>query len=973
MAVVGEAHIVVKAITAGIGDEIERALKATQAGIKKEGYRLGESLSDGFRKGTSGQKNPFAKLFDRDAAEKARQAFARLQKAGMAVQSGLGILSGSIGALVAALGALIGSAGGAAASLVAVGGAAIGAGIGMKLAGMALGGVTGPMKQVGKAAGGTKKTIAELREEMQQLRFDAEEAALSEKEAALNLEKARENLARVQDLPPNSMARREAELSYQQADLALRRAIDRNNDLQEEIKNGPKQDSGAGADPYAGLTESQKKFAKILVSLKPKFDQLKEAVASGFLPILGSQIETLFGKNFPTLMRMFTGIGQALGDATDSVFNFINSSKGMAQFETLFKNSEGVIRDMGDTLAAVMESVLTLLEAAAPITEEFTGWLKESAQNFRDFVGVAATDGSLKKFFEDSARVAKDFGAIFGNIFKGLGGLIADSLKPGSGGDMLMQWLKGATEGFANMGKDGNFAAFMQGAADNAIKMFQSLGAIFGVIGDMAADPTIGEFWDAIALAEEPLRGLLENGAAAGPAIGELLVAITRIMEAFGDQGQLKAFFGTLRDIAVAIADFFDIPAVKAFLGFLGPIIGYMLAFGTALKLGSFYFKALLGTFNLFASPFRYFFTKDVTTGMTGFGTLTAKIKSGFETMALKAMYFKDWAVQALADAKIGLKLYADKAKEVATSVGTKLKTAFTNAGTAAKTLATNIGAATKALFLQGIEVAKNIGKWIAQKAALIGAAIAQTAMKVATIASNIATSIATGIQAAFNAVMALNPIYLIVAGVLALIAALVWFFTQTELGKEIWGGFMSWLQGLWDNFVSALEAIGRFIGEFFQDPVGTLQRLWVNVMNFLIDRAEGFINFFIDGINNLFGGLRDFGNLLTETLGIGAVFSPIGHVRLPRVPALAEGGVVSPSAGGSLVQVAEAGRPERVEPLDENGLSKRDKELMKAMSSGNTSGINITVNPSAGMDEAELAEMVSRRLAFQMRAGGAY
>jgi hypothetical protein len=36
----------------------------------------------------------------------------------------------------------------------------------------------------------------------------------------------------------------------------------------------------------------------------------------------------------------------------------------------------------------------------------------------------------------------------------------------------------------------------------------------------------------------------------------------------------------------------------------------------------------------------------------------------------------------------------------------------------------------------------------------------------------------------------------------------------------------------------------------------------------------------------------------------------------------------------------------------------------------GPAGGINITVNPSAGMDERELANLVSRQLAFQMRKG---
>jgi hypothetical protein len=44
----------------------------------------------------------------------------------------------------------------------------------------------------------------------------------------------------------------------------------------------------------------------------------------------------------------------------------------------------------------------------------------------------------------------------------------------------------------------------------------------------------------------------------------------------------------------------------------------------------------------------------------------------------------------------------------------------------------------------------------------------------------------------------------------------------------------------------------------------------------------------------------------------------------------------------------------------------------MIEMLAGPAGGINITVNPSAGMDERELAALVSRQLAFQMRKGAA-
>jgi hypothetical protein len=145
---------------------------------------------------------------------------------------------GGVSALVVGLGTLVASAAGAAASLAAVGASLLSLKIGFSVANFALKGVSQAVNQASAAGGGYTKTIKEMREELQQLRFDAEEAGISEKEAALNVEKARQNLLRMQDLPPNSIARREAEIEYERAEFAYRKAIDRRVDLAEEAEKG---------------------------------------------------------------------------------------------------------------------------------------------------------------------------------------------------------------------------------------------------------------------------------------------------------------------------------------------------------------------------------------------------------------------------------------------------------------------------------------------------------------------------------------------------------------------------------------------------------------------------------------------------------------------------------------------------------------------------------------------------------------
>lgn len=70
---------------------------------------------------------------------------------------------------------------------------------------------------------------------------------------------------------------------------------------------------------------------------------------------------------------------------------------------------------------------------------------------------------------------------------------------------------------------------------------------------------------------------------------------------------------------------------------------------------------------------------------------------------------------------------------------------------------------------------------------------------KVAMLASAAAQGIATAAQWAFNLALDANPIGIIVLAIAGLVAGLVWFFTQTTLGKDIWAGFTKFLGDTWN------------------------------------------------------------------------------------------------------------------------------------------------------------------------------
>lgn len=88
--------------------------------------------------------------------------------------------------------------------------------------------------------------------------------------------------------------------------------------------------------------------------------------------------------------------------------------------------------------------------------------------------------------------------------------------------------------------------------------------------------------------------------------------------------------------------------------------------------------------------------------------------------------------------------------------------------------------------------------------------------VKTAQTAWSTATKMATAVQGAFNAVIAANPIGAIAVAVAAFVAALVWFCTQTEVGRKVWAAFTSFISSAWQKAVDFVTNLGQNIANFF-------------------------------------------------------------------------------------------------------------------------------------------------------------
>lgn len=192
------------------------------------------------------------------------------------------------------------------------------------------------------------------------------------------------------------------------------------------------------------------------------------------------------------------------------------------------------------------------------------------------------------------------------------------------------------------------------------------------------------------------------------------------------------------------------------------------------------------------------------------------------------------------------------------------------------------------------IPMGKAAAGFVAQKAAMIGHAVAAAAAKTATV-------VWTGVQWLLNAALTANPIGLIIVAIAALIAIIVLIATKTTwfqtAWKVAWGGIKTAAMAVWDW----LKALPGRIGEAFKKIAG-----------FITAPFRAAFNLVSDAWNNTIGKLRWSVPSWIPVIGGKSISAP----TLPRFHA---GGVMPGAPGTEGLAILQAG--ERVTPA---GASSR-------------------------------------------------
>ena len=154
----------------------------------------------------------------------------------------------------------------------------------------------------------------------------------------------------------------------------------------------------------------------------------------------------------------------------------------------------------------------------------------------------------------------------------------------------------------------------------------------------------------------------------------------------------------------------------------------------------------------------------------------------------------------------------------------------------------------------------KDFTKWMREnktvmdivKSALAGALAGFLAFKAITTIQSIITGFKLALLAvkgavlAFNAAIAANPLGALVVAITAVVGALVWFFTQTETGKQIWSAFVDFVVGLWNGLVEFFSGLWTTISEGAINLWNGAVEVWNSVIEGIKIAWNGIVEFFV-------------------------------------------------------------------------------------------------------------------------------
>lgn len=640
-------------------------------------------------------------------------------------------------------------------------------------------------------------------------------------------------------------------------------------------------------------TETLARFKDTMQPLKEVWFGIAEAIQKELLPTVAIAAYDLTAAFGPMLQKRLVGTAKIMGSLVTRFVDLAKTPLFKNRFDAILKGNNGILKELTNAILPLAESFFILARAAQPMIKIFATWIATTAQGWADTLRIAEANGRLAAWFKKQVDFLKQLGRIFRNL-----GIVVKSLfrAAGDSGKTFWDSFEKGTEKWAKW-TSGEGQDRLKRFFDNAVPVVQEFNKLIGdvlkaIFGPTTQDPTsLVKGIESFRLNVLPaITDIAKAFAGSGPAFVRLLESVADVIKTMADSGALGAVVGGITAVVDAIGWLLKLPGA-----------GTVAAWGLA----------LLG------------------------------LGKGLSLFGLKGPIIK--GLQALTGGAGGAGLLA--------RIGPAIAGAFTAMSGPVGIIVGVIAAVVAGFVLMYTKV-----EWFRE---MVDGAVQEIVDAFSELWEMIEKDLIPVIQDLWETI---EPAVKFIAGIVA---------NQLVLSfKILFGiikvGVMFAIINI-KAFVEAIKAIVQRTKETWEN----IKKTWNTMVDFIRDlpsKISTAASGMWDGIKNAFRSAINW--IINAWNQLSFTFPSIDFdwngplpggettvggwtINTPNLPTFAKGGVVRPSTGGSVVRVAEAGMSERIEPLDSEGLSKRDREILKTL--GGTAGAEVRVF----IGERELTDIV--------------
>jgi hypothetical protein len=164
--------------------------------------------------------------------------------------------------------------------------------------------------------------------------------------------------------------------------------------------------------------------------MEQAINRLDNAIRRSAVPavdLLGERVK----QHTPMISAHFANVGVSLVGRVQQL-NAAFEERGLGgKLQGLLDSMALAAEGLSGTFANLVESIITIGDAAGEAGTRFTSWLEDVTTRFRNFLNLKSETGELQQFFNEAADAMALWGGIFANTLSAIAGMLAAAAGPG--------------------------------------------------------------------------------------------------------------------------------------------------------------------------------------------------------------------------------------------------------------------------------------------------------------------------------------------------------------------------------------------------------------------------------------------------------------------------------------------------------------------------------------------------------------